>query len=73
MFIEDTYRVKGFVCLEGRQMLVDCVGAELKISPYEGDVTNCNRIVAMAGPGLPMDNSVHRAAEWYPEFIESIE
>ena len=30
MFIEDTYRIKGFVCLEGQLSLVDCVGAHLR-------------------------------------------
>jgi len=73
MFLEDTYRVKGFACLEGKTSLVDCVGADLKISPYGGKPSGCNRLTAMAGPGMPMEKSVRMAAEWYPGLIEKIE
>lgn len=73
MFLEDTYRVKGFVRLEGKISLVDCVGADLKIEPYAGQMENINRLTAMAGPGMPMGKSVRKAAEWYPDLIESIE
>ncbi len=73
MFLEDTYRVKGFVCLEGKTSLVDCVGADLKITPYGEKVENCNYLTAMAGPGMPMQTSLQKAVEWYPELILSIE
>ncbi len=73
MFIEDTYRVKGFTCLEGKTALVDCVGADLKISPYAGKTEHCNHIVALAGPGMPMEKSIRQAAKWYPDLIERIE
>jgi hypothetical protein len=65
--------VKGFVRLEGKKSLVDCVGADLKIEPYGGQMENVNRLTAMAGPGMPMEKSVRKAAEWYPDLIESIE
>ncbi len=73
MFIEETYRIKGFVCLEGKTALVDCVGASLIVTPYEGKAVNCNSIVAMAGPGMVMEASIRKAAEWYSEHVESIE
>lgn len=73
MFLEDTYRVKGFVCLEGKTALVDCVGANLKITPYGEKIKNCNYLTAMAGPGMPMQKSIQKAAEWYPDLIEKIE
>lgn len=73
MFLKDTYRVKGFVCLEGQTFLVDCVGADLKISPYAGKPDVCNHITAMSGPGMPMQKSIRKAAEWYPDLIESVE
>lgn len=73
MFIEDTLRIKGFVCLEGQTSLVDCVGAHMSIEPYQGEATHCNRIVALAGRGMPMEKSIRQAAEWYPQCIETIE
>jgi G3E family GTPase len=73
MFIEDTFRIKGFVCLEGKLSLVDCVGAHMSISPYQGKADHCNRIVALAGAGMPMEKSIRQAAQWYPQHIEKIE
>ena len=73
MFIEETYRIKGFVCLEGRIALVDCVGANLAVTPYEGKSVRCNRIVALAGQGMAMEASIKKAAEWYPDLVERIE
>ena len=72
MFIEETYRIKGFVCLEGKTALVDCVGASLIISPYQGQNSHCNSIVAMAGPGMAMEAAIRKASEWYPECVQSI-
>ncbi len=73
MFIEDTYRIKGFVCLEARTALVDCVGMKLLVTPYEGEPERCNVLVALAGSGMPMERSVRKAAEWYPGLVESVE
>ena len=73
MFIEDTYRIKGFVCLEGRTALVDCVGVKLQVKPYDGLTENCNVLVAMAGGAMPMEKSVRKAAEWYPQLVEAVE
>jgi len=73
MFIEDTLRIKGFVCLEGQTSLVDSVGAHMSIEPYQGEAMHCNRIVALAGMGMPMEKSIRQAAEWYPQCIEKIE
>lgn len=73
MFIEETYRIKGFVCLEGRTALVDCVGAMRKISPFEGGAVRCNRLTAMAGQGMAMEAALSKAAEWYADYVESVE
>ena len=69
MVAEDTYRIKGFVNLEGKNMLVDCVGADVKMTPYQGAMPNVNHITALAGQGLTMEDSMKRAAGWYPDLI----
>lgn len=73
-FLEDTYRVKGFVRCQGEAYLVDCVGERLSVEPYAlhgGEPVN--QVVALAGPGMPLTRSLNTAAEWYREFIESVE
>ena len=66
MFLEDTYRVKGFVKLEGEVYLLDCVGPMFKMVPYKGEAQGINRVVILSGSGLPAKKSVEKAMEWYP-------
>lgn len=72
MFIEDTYRVKGFVSLEGSTVLVDCVGAKLQVTPFEEEVPGGNVLVAMAGAGMMMERSLRKAVQWYPELVGKV-
>lgn len=71
MFLEDTYRVKGFVRLQGKQYLLDCVGNLFRMEEYDREVTGINEIVVLAGNGLPAAKSVKEAMKWYPGRIES--
>ncbi len=66
MFLEDTYRVKGFVKVEGEIYLLDCVGPMFKMVPFEGEAQSVNRVVILSGSGLPAKKSVEKAMEWYP-------
>ena len=71
MFLEDTYRVKGFVNLEGKTYLLDCVGNLFQLQAYEREVTGLNEIVVLAGNGLPAAKSIKEAMKWYPGKVES--
>lgn len=71
MFLDDTYRVKGFVELESRVYLVDCVGNLFKATPYTGTVHGLNELVVLSGSGLPTVKSIREAMKWYPENIEA--
>jgi len=72
-FVGFTFRVKGFVMLENKLSLVDCVGEKISITPYSGEAAQPNRIVALAGAGMPMEQKVREAAKNYSEYIEAIE
>lgn len=71
MFLADTYRVKGFVKLQGERYLLDCVRSLFSISRYDGEVTAVNEIVILAGNGLPAAKSKKEAMKWYPEKVIS--
>ena len=73
MFLEDTYRVKGFVNLAGQTYLLDCVGPMFAMQPYDGEAKGINRVVILAGNGLPVKKSVEKAIEWYPGKIKKFE
>ena len=74
MFVEDTYRIKGFVCLENSTWFVDCVGALIKITPYSLSAPEtCNKITALAGQGMSLKKSIAKAVEWYHPYILDVE
>lgn len=69
MFLDDTYRVKGFVELESKVYLVDCVGNMFKAAPYTEVVRGLNELVVLSGNGLPTAKSIKEAIKWYPDNI----
>lgn len=74
-FIENTFRVKGFIDTADGLYLVDCVGNVVTMSLYAGEVPaeKRGRLVVLSGAGMPMKQSVKKAAAWYPDAILSIE
>ena len=72
MFLDDTYRVKGFVEADGEIYLVDCVGSIYKSEKFEGKPEHINDLVVLSGNGLPVRKSRRKAMEWYPEIVEEI-
>lgn len=72
-FIEDTYRIKGFVVLEGEKYLVDCVGDLISIKTYENDIPPSNVLVVLAGEGMPLGKSLKRTEELYCNHLLKIE
>lgn len=76
MICEDTYRIKGFVKLEGKTYLVDCVGSLVSVKEYplqDDETIQLNHIVTLAGGGMPMKKSIENAKKWYDKFILAVE
>lgn len=75
MFLEDTFRVKGFVQTSEGLYLVDCVGSPAQLSPYDGAVPaeKIGRLVVLSGAGMPVRKSVKEAVRWYPADILAVE
>lgn len=73
MFLEDTYRVKGFVRAMEGWYLVDCVGNMFQAQPCEEKEDGKNTLTVLSGYGLPVRKSIARAMEWYPDVVEKSE
>lgn len=69
MVVEDSWRVKGIVVLGGKRLLVDCVGPEIRVSETTPHAENENKLVLLAGAGMPLRKAVKQAVRWYPELI----
>jgi G3E family GTPase len=63
LFASDTYRIKGFVKMDSKNYYVDCVSDSIKITPYNGSINSLNKLVVLAGKGLPAKKSINNAIE----------
>ncbi len=72
MIAEDTWRIKGVAVLEGRRLLVDCVGPTVKVSDTDVQNQRENRLVLLAGPGMPLRKAVKQAIAWYPTLVKEV-
>lgn len=66
MFAEDTYRIKGFVELDGVVCMADCVGPLVEIRPFAGEPSELGKLVVLFGHGLPAKKSIREAISWFP-------
>ena len=67
MFAEDTYRIKGFVELDGEVCMADCVGPLVEIRPFAGEPSELGRLVVLFGHGLPARKSIREAVSRFPD------
>ena len=74
MIADDSYRIKGFVHLEEQLLLVDCVGSFVDVYQYTGEVVGeLNKVVVLAGKGMPTRKSIKNAMKWYDSCILKME
>lgn len=73
LFVEDTFRIKGFVFLEAQNLLVSCTGSLINITPEPVHAEQqTNKLVALAGQGMPLRKSIESARKWYPNLIMDV-
>ncbi len=58
-----SYRIKGFVQLASSVCLVDCVADSISVSPWNGQVPECNRLTVHWGKGLPLASALKQYQE----------
>ncbi len=67
MLCDSTYRMKGFVSIKGGVFHVDCTGPDIQIKPWEKEADN--KIVLLAGRGMPLRQSLKKVREWYGTLV----
>ena len=73
MFCAETYRIKGFVRLGETVYLADCVGSDIKVTPWSGSVPeSTGYLVILSGRGMAQRKALNAAAKAYPGLITSI-
>ena len=71
MFLDATFRVKGFIQTAEGMMLVDCVGNIVSIRPYEQEIGTATpgKLTVLSGAGMPITKRLKEAVSWYQEDI----
>lgn len=70
MFAEDSSRIKGFVHLDDSGwLLADCVGAMLRIEPWQGEPPENSGLNVLATAGMPLRKALKTAAQWYSDRV----
>ncbi|OGO89374.1 MAG: hypothetical protein A2Y15_05265 [Clostridiales bacterium GWF2_36_10] len=74
-FINETYRIKGFVKIKNALNYVDSVQNSLKIEPFDGIVNDeaVQNIVILSGNGMKTAEAIKAACYKYPYIVLSIE
>lgn len=69
LLAEDTYRIKGFLVLRDGRFVADCVGAEVRVSPYGGRMENENLLTLLAGEGMPLRKAIRQLEAEFEEMV----
>jgi G3E family GTPase len=72
-FVEDTYRVKGFIRTAEGDVFVDCVGGFVNLAPAPEGADVNNRLVVLYGYGLRARAAIAEAMKFVPGVGESVE
>lgn len=73
MFLDDTYRVKGFVKRGEEIYFISCVGSMYQEEVFHGKAEHVDELVVLSGNGLPALKSMKKAMQWYPDVVKEWE
>jgi len=69
LLAEDTYRMKGFLALSDGRFIADCVGTDIRVTPYAGQTEHANQLTLLAGEGMPLRQAIRALLR---EFSDSV-
>ena len=69
LLAEDTYRMKGFLVCSDGTYLADCVGTDIRLTPYTGKMKNENRLTLLAGEGMPLRRAIRQLMQEYGALV----
>ncbi|ONI37855.1 hypothetical protein AN639_08790 [Candidatus Epulonipiscium fishelsonii] len=73
LLVEDAYRIKGFISVEGQTHLVECVGPIINISLYPNEEVDAQHLVILSGGKRNLLKKVKQVKQTYSTEILSIE
>ncbi len=64
-----TYRIKGLIRVSDGVFVADCVGPEVRMTPYTGTANTENKLVLLSGEGLPLRRTIQQALRLFDSMI----
>lgn len=64
-----SYRIKGFVVVEGEQFLVDCVSDQISTALWSGRTEDLGTLVVLSGAGLATDKAIDGVLKRFSNFV----
>jgi G3E family GTPase len=69
LFAEDTYRIKGLLALSDGSFLADCVGTDIRMTPFADQIELGNQLTLLAGEGMPLRQAIRALFEEFPDLV----
>jgi len=60
LLAEDTYRMKGFLDLSDGKFIADCVGMDIRVTPFAGIIEHANLLTLLAGEGMALRQAIRQ-------------
>lgn len=69
LLAEDTYRMKGFLHLSDGKFIADCVGTDIRVTPYAGLIEHPNCLTLLAGEGMPLRHAIRQLLQEFFDLV----
>lgn len=69
LLAEDTYRIKGFLELSDGRFIADCVGTDIRVSQYAGQIEHANLVTLLAGEGMPLRHAIRQLLQEFSDLV----
>ena len=69
LLAEDTYRIKGFLALSDGSFIADCVGNDIRVTRYAGEIEHANQLTLLAGEGMPLRQAIWQLVQEFSELV----
>ena len=69
LLAEDTYRMKGFLDLSDGRFIADCVGTDIRITQYTGQMEPANQLTLLAGEGMALRHALRQLVREFSDLV----
>lgn len=69
LLAEDTYRIKGFLDLSDGRFVADCIGTDIRVTRYAGEIEHANLLTLLAGEGMSLRHFIRQLLKEFSDLV----